>query len=114
MQRGRTCVRPACAPVLSVVPAVSDLELSETEYVHPVGPPGFAQLSPGQAKFQSGTPILIGFVTEPGSTRAGKRPAGASLSLLPIEEEVMPLHCGDMITRSCRYHSLPLILSLLS
>ncbi|XP_051024389.1 axin-1 isoform X3 [Acomys russatus] len=31
MQRGRTCVRPACAPVLSVVPAVSDLELSETE-----------------------------------------------------------------------------------
>ncbi|KAG3259311.1 axin-1 isoform X1 [Ictidomys tridecemlineatus] len=31
MQRGRTCVRPACTPVLSVVPAVSDLELSETE-----------------------------------------------------------------------------------
>ncbi|XP_058536382.1 axin-1 isoform X1 [Ochotona princeps] len=31
MRRGRTCVRPACTPVLSVVPAVSDLELSETE-----------------------------------------------------------------------------------
>ncbi|XP_047389860.1 axin-1 isoform X1 [Sciurus carolinensis] len=31
MQRGRACVRPACTPVLSVVPAVSDLELSETE-----------------------------------------------------------------------------------
>nr|XP_012593250.1 axin-1 isoform X3 [Microcebus murinus] len=31
MQRGRSCVRPACAPVLSVVPAVSDMELSETE-----------------------------------------------------------------------------------
>lgn len=48
MQRGRTCVRPACAPVLSVVPAVSDLELSETEYVRPVGPPGSAHPSPGQ------------------------------------------------------------------
>lgn len=46
MQRGRTCVRPACAPVLSVVPAVSDLELSETEYVRPVGPPGSAQPRP--------------------------------------------------------------------
>ncbi|XP_012515076.1 PREDICTED: axin-1 isoform X1 [Propithecus coquereli] len=31
MQRGRACVRPVCAPVLSVVPAVSDMELSETE-----------------------------------------------------------------------------------
>ncbi|KAB0401601.1 hypothetical protein E2I00_007258 [Balaenoptera physalus] len=31
IQRGRSCVRPACTPVLSVVPAVSDLELSETE-----------------------------------------------------------------------------------
>lgn len=90
MQRGRTCVRPACAPVLSVVPAVSDLELSETEYVRPVGPPGFAQPSPGQAKFQSGPPILIGFITEPGSTRAGERPAGASPSCLPVEE-IMPL-----------------------
>lgn len=35
IQRGRSCVRPACTPVLSVVPAVSDLELSETEYVRP-------------------------------------------------------------------------------
>ncbi|KAB1251937.1 Axin-1, partial [Camelus dromedarius] len=33
IQRGRSCVRPVCTPVLSVVPAVSDLELSETEYV---------------------------------------------------------------------------------
>ncbi|XP_063510801.1 axin-1 isoform X7 [Pongo pygmaeus] len=31
MRRGRACVRPACAPVLRVVPAVSDMELSETE-----------------------------------------------------------------------------------
>ncbi|EPY83638.1 axin-1 isoform 2 [Camelus ferus] len=31
IQRGRSCVRPVCTPVLSVVPAVSDLELSETE-----------------------------------------------------------------------------------
>uniref|UniRef100_A0A673TJ25 Axin-1 n=1 Tax=Suricata suricatta TaxID=37032 RepID=A0A673TJ25_SURSU len=31
IQRGRSCARPACTPVLSVVPAVSDLELSETE-----------------------------------------------------------------------------------
>lgn len=31
IQRGRSCVRPACTPVLSVVPAVSDTELSETE-----------------------------------------------------------------------------------
>lgn len=31
IQRGRSCVRPACTPVLSVVPAVSDMELSETE-----------------------------------------------------------------------------------
>lgn len=35
IQRGRSCVRPVCTPVLSVVPAVSDLELSETEYVRP-------------------------------------------------------------------------------
>lgn len=33
IQRGRSCIRPACTPVLSVVPAVSDMELSETEYV---------------------------------------------------------------------------------
>ncbi|XP_077762017.1 axin-1 isoform X3 [Canis aureus] len=31
IQRGRSCIRPTCTPVLSVVPAVSDLELSETE-----------------------------------------------------------------------------------
>lgn len=31
IQRGRSCVRPACTPMLSVVPAVSDMELSETE-----------------------------------------------------------------------------------
>ncbi|XP_035877052.1 axin-1 isoform X3 [Phyllostomus discolor] len=31
IQRGRSCVRPVCTPVLSVVPAVSDTELSETE-----------------------------------------------------------------------------------
>lgn len=37
IQRGRSCVRPACTPVLSVVPAVSDLELSETEYVRSRG-----------------------------------------------------------------------------
>ena len=35
IQRGRSCVRPVCTPVLSVVPAVSDTELSETEYVRP-------------------------------------------------------------------------------
>lgn len=35
IQRGRSCVRPACTPMLSVVPAVSDMELSETEYVRP-------------------------------------------------------------------------------
>uniref|UniRef100_A0A8D1MF12 Axin-1 n=1 Tax=Sus scrofa TaxID=9823 RepID=A0A8D1MF12_PIG len=31
IQRGRSCARPACTPVLSMVPAVSDLELSEAE-----------------------------------------------------------------------------------
>lgn len=36
IQRGRSCVRPVCTPVLSVVPAVSDTELSETEYVRPL------------------------------------------------------------------------------
>lgn len=34
IQRGRTAVRPALFPPLSVVPAVSDSELSEAEYVH--------------------------------------------------------------------------------
>lgn len=34
IQRGRTAVRPAQVPPLSVVPAVSDGELSEPEYVH--------------------------------------------------------------------------------
>lgn len=34
IQRGRTAVRPALFPPLSVVPAVSDSELSEPEYVH--------------------------------------------------------------------------------
>lgn len=34
IQRGRTAVRPAMFPPLSVVPAVSDSELSEPEYVH--------------------------------------------------------------------------------
>lgn len=34
IQRGRTAVRPALFPQLSVVPAVSDSELSEPEYVH--------------------------------------------------------------------------------
>ena len=33
IQRGRTAVRPALFPPLSVVPAVSDTELSEPEYV---------------------------------------------------------------------------------
>lgn len=33
IQRGRTAVRPALFPPLSVVPAVSDSELSEPEYV---------------------------------------------------------------------------------
>lgn len=33
IQRGRTAVRPALFPTLSVVPAVSDTELSESEYV---------------------------------------------------------------------------------
>lgn len=32
IQRGRTAVRPALFPPLSVVPAVSDSELSEAEY----------------------------------------------------------------------------------
>lgn len=36
IQRGRTAVRPAQFPQLSVVPAVSDSELSEPEYVHRV------------------------------------------------------------------------------
>ncbi|KAH0632094.1 hypothetical protein JD844_020157 [Phrynosoma platyrhinos] len=31
IQRGRSSVRPACMPVLNVVPAVSDLDLSESE-----------------------------------------------------------------------------------
>ncbi|XP_028561113.2 axin-1 isoform X2 [Podarcis muralis] len=31
IQRGRSSVRPACMPLLSVVPAVSDLDLSESE-----------------------------------------------------------------------------------
>ena len=54
IQRGRSCVRPACTPVLSVVPAVSDLELSETEYVRPprvsvplTPPPAGEPLFPG-------------------------------------------------------------------
>lgn len=34
IQRGRTAVRPAMFPPLSVVPAVSDSELSEPEYAH--------------------------------------------------------------------------------
>lgn len=35
IQRGRSAVRPPMFPPLSVVPAVSDSELSEPEYVHP-------------------------------------------------------------------------------
>lgn len=38
IQRGRTAVRPALFPPLSVVPAVSDIELSQPEYVHCVLP----------------------------------------------------------------------------
>lgn len=34
IQRGRSAVRPPTFPPLSVVPAVSDSELSEHEYVH--------------------------------------------------------------------------------
>lgn len=33
IQRGRTVVRPAIFPTLNVVPAVSDTELSEAQYV---------------------------------------------------------------------------------
>lgn len=33
IQRGRAAARPALFPPLSVVPAVSDTELSESEYV---------------------------------------------------------------------------------
>lgn len=33
IQRGRTVVRPAVFPTLNVVPAVSDTELSEAQYV---------------------------------------------------------------------------------
>ncbi|KAM3599029.1 uncharacterized protein V6R79_025828 [Siganus canaliculatus] len=36
IQRGRTAVRPALFPPLNMVPAVSDSELSEPEYVHRV------------------------------------------------------------------------------
>lgn len=36
IQRGRAAVRPALIPPLSVVPAVSDTELFETEYVSAV------------------------------------------------------------------------------
>ncbi|XP_072916372.1 axin-1 isoform X1 [Hemitrygon akajei] len=32
IQRGRTSIRPACIPVLNVVPAVSDMDLSESEH----------------------------------------------------------------------------------
>lgn len=55
IQRGRSCVRPACTPMLSVVPAVSDMELSETEYVRPRGPSRTAHpaLAVGQASRSS-------------------------------------------------------------
>lgn len=33
IQRGRAAVRPAPVPLLNVVPAISDSELSEPEYV---------------------------------------------------------------------------------
>lgn len=49
IQRGRSCVRPACTPVLSVVPAVSDLELSETEYVRPRAGPAYPGARGGAA-----------------------------------------------------------------
>lgn len=34
IQRGRAAVRPVPVPLLTEVPAVSDSELSEPEYVH--------------------------------------------------------------------------------
>lgn len=56
IQRGRSCARPACTPVLSVVPAVSDLELSETEYVRPQapGPAARPRTGPGAPRRRAG------------------------------------------------------------
>lgn len=45
IQRGRTAVRPALIPPLSVVPAVSDSELSKSEYVYCVLPLPFPTVS---------------------------------------------------------------------
>lgn len=65
IQRGRTAVRPALFPPLSVVPAVSDSELSEPEYVHCVLPVLFPVTFPTMSKLPTGhgkptsLPILI-------------------------------------------------------
>lgn len=56
IQRGRTAVRPALFPPLSVVPAVSDSELSEPEYVHYVLP----VLLPVTLPIMSQLPIVHG------------------------------------------------------
>ena len=56
IQRGRTAVRPALFPPLSVVPAVSDSELSEPEYVHYVLP----VLLPVTLPIMSKLPIVHG------------------------------------------------------
>lgn len=49
IQRGRTALRPSLFPPLSVVPAVSDCELSEPEYVR--SRPQFIVLYPLPAFF---------------------------------------------------------------
>lgn len=59
IQRGRCCVRPACTPVLSAVPAVSDLELSETEYVRP---PGSSQCRPARDGSLGAAPEELGLL----------------------------------------------------
>lgn len=68
IQRGRSCVRPACTPVLSVVPAVSDLELSETEYVRPARVP--------LARLPAVEPLLPG---QDSGRRTGRDGAGLQL-----------------------------------
>lgn len=59
IQRGRCCIRPACTPVLSAVPAVSDLELSETEYVRP---PGSSQCRPARDGSSGAAPEELGLL----------------------------------------------------
>lgn len=66
IQRGRTAVRPTPVPLLNAVPAVSDMELSEAEYVHFVAPVMCSETSPylvsALSRFYVTHELLSGFV----------------------------------------------------